>query len=250
MEPRRYLACLAAIVAVTVVIALQPPAQADPASGPGAAKTRTKTFGKHYLFTRDVYSRPLRACLHVVLEGDLRYTATGPSGSNTYEFKDMALLNPSIDVYLRQTCARTARSVAIGTKADLTQRWYSPYGGCTWAPTFAAGVPWSFSASVTPACTSRGRAAKRSSTPESKYATSHFGQNNSGRPMTWKRPRAVKNCLMWTATVQVYKGETGDAFAFGGKTSGICVTGSDGVPSRPYEYAPETPQLVFYRKGF
>lgn len=209
------------------------------ASSAAPASAATRSFGKHYLFTADRWSQPLHACVHIVLEGDVTYTASGPSVVNVYTFSNLTLKNPSLTVFLKQSCARTARTVAVGTQADLTQRWYSPYKNCSLNPSIGVGVPWSATISATPHCSNRGKVARRSSHPNPDGRTSRFDQFNSGRPAHWNISRHYENCVLYTATVQVYNGAASDTFGIGGKDTGVCVSARDGVPAPPYSQLPD-----------
>lgn len=222
-------AAIAIASAVTSVLVPVAPASAE----------ATKTFGKHYTLTADRWSSPLHVCLHIVLEGDVTYTVTGPSVVNVYKFSNISLKNPSLSVFLKSSCARTARTVSVGTQADLTQRWYAPYKSCSLNPSISIGVPWSVTGGITPQCENHGKVAKRVSRPNPSGTSSRFDQFNSGRSARWSVTKPYGLCLYYTATVQVYRGAASDSFGIGGKNTGVCVSARDGVPAPPYQHLPD-----------
>lgn len=110
----------------------------------------------------------------------------------------------------------------IGTKADLTQRWYWPYSGCSLNPSISAGFPWAVQVTATPICSNSGKAAVRKSSPTSSPATNYFAQANTGSPASFSGWRDQVLCLGYTATVHVYKGSISDSFTIGSSSTRVC----------------------------
>src|SRR5690606_35940810 len=116
--------------------------------------------------------------VRIVLEGNVVYRIEGPSALNTYRISNPRIEDPTMRVWLKSSCARSAGTLKVGTQADLTQRWYSPYRSCDIVPSISVGVPWNAGLSFTPACDSKGQVARRSSHPDPEGRVTHFTQAN------------------------------------------------------------------------
>jgi len=191
------------------------------ATAPAYAAT-TVTKKQSYSLAFDRWSPELKLCAHIVLEGNFKYKLTGPDTLNKYKISGAQIENPALRVWLKESCARTAPTIAVGTKATLVQRWYSPYGSCQLNPSISAGFPWSVSVSSTPACSNTGKTAQRSSSSSSSTKLSYFAQANTGSPASWSDSRAQTYCLMYTASVRIYKGGISDSFTIAPSLSGVC----------------------------
>jgi hypothetical protein len=201
MRFRRLLAILAPLLLL--------PALTAPASAASPWHNRSKD----YLVTHDFWSQPLNMCVHVVVEGTMKYQREKWLEQSAYfNYRNPKLINPEISAFTKAGCARTSPLVRTATGADLTQRWYDYR--CNVRPTVSVGFPWSISVGGSVQC-GNVTLTKRMTTPRAKGGY-EFAQFNSGNPVHWSElnQRTTAVCLGGSATVVIYKKGRSDSTAF------------------------------------
>jgi len=170
------------------------------AAAPSARAATWTTVNTSYAHYTDFYSTPLGMCLHIGLDGVVRFEQSGTSKRNP------RIVNPHIYVITKQTCARTSGLVYTSTGADMTQEWF--HHTCSTSFTISAGFPWSVGVTATRTCGNH-RVAERESSPRAS-GSSGFDQYNTGSPVSWSSSSV---CLDMVAAVVVYKGGRSDSVA-------------------------------------